>query len=114
MRGMGAKLVNDVDLEQAIHEGKFYVVVMFYQVDTPPCSHFFPEFDTVSLSLDHVAEFFKIEVSENPSLTEVLCVDHVPTTLVFRNGNEIGRYEGPYRWQALRDRIVCLLKGPTV
>lgn len=113
MRGMGAKLVNDVDLEQAIHEGKFYVVVMFYQVDTPPCSHFFPEFDAVSLSLDHVAEFFKIEVSENPSLTEVLCVDHVPTTLVFRNGNEIGRYEGPYRWQALRDRIVCLLKGPT-
>ena len=47
----------------------------------------------------------------DPSITEELGVQAVPTLLVFREGEELARYEGPYSREALNDRLTQLLAG---
>jgi hypothetical protein len=45
--------------------------------------------------LDGKIEFYRIDVTENPTITDELGVQAGPTLLVFRDGEEIARYEGP-------------------
>ena len=51
----------------------------------------------------------RVDVDENPTITEDLLVKSVPTTLVFFDGDEIARFEGPYSREALEDRIGKLM-----
>jgi len=103
------KDLNDTGLEQRVTESDGLVAVAFLDYGSIPCDHFRPELDAVSDTLDGKVQFFKIDVTENPSITEELGVQAVPTLLVFREGEEIARYEGPYSREALNDRIIALL-----
>ena len=103
------KDLNDTGLEQQVLEADGLVAVAFLDYGSIPCDHFRPELDAVSDTLDGKVQFFKIDVTENPSITEELGVQAVPTLLVFREGEEIARYEGPYSREALNDRITALL-----
>ena len=51
------------------------------------------------------------DVTENPTITDELGVQAVPTLLVFRDGEEIARYEGPYSREALNERLTNLMAG---
>ncbi|HEX7899950.1 MAG TPA: thioredoxin family protein [Planctomycetota bacterium] len=103
------KDLNDTGLEQRVTESDGLVAIAFLDYGSIPCDHFRPELDAVSDTLDGKVQFFKIDVTENPSITEELGVQAVPTLLVFREGEEIARYEGPYSREALNDRITALL-----
>ena len=103
------KDLNDTGLEQRVTESDGLVAVAFLDYGSIPCDHFRPELDAVSDTLDGKVQFFKIDVTENPSITEELGVQAVPTLLIFREGEEIARYEGPYSREALNDRITALL-----
>jgi len=61
--------------------------------------------------LDGKIEFYRIDVTENPTVTDELGVQAVPTLLVFRDGEEIARYEGPYSREALNERLTNLMAG---
>ena len=61
--------------------------------------------------LDGKIEFFRIDVTENPTITDELGVQAVPTLLVFRDGEEVARYEGPYSREALNERLTNLMAG---
>jgi len=73
--------------------------------------HFRPELSAVSDMLDGKIEFFRIDVTENPTITDELGVQAVPTLLVFRDGEEVARYEGPYSREALNERLTNLMAG---
>ena len=105
------KDLNDTGLEEKVLESDGLVAVAFLDYGSIPCDHFRPELDAVSETLEGKVQFFKIDVTENPSITEELGVQAVPTLLVFREGEEIARYEGPYSREALNDRITNLLAG---
>lgn len=104
------KVVNDKDLETAIVETKGFLVTCFFEVKSIPCAHFLPEFVGLSESLDDRAKFVRIEVTENPTAAREHGVDYVPTTLIWRGGKELARYEGPYSREALKDRLLDLMK----
>ncbi len=103
--------LNDQGLEQRVLETDGLVAVAFLDYCSIPCDHFRPELDATAEKLDSKVAFYKIDVTENPSITEMLGVKAVPTLLVFRDGEEIARYEGPYSREALGERITQLLAG---
>lgn len=108
--------LNDQGVEERVLMVEGPVAVAFLDYDSVPCDHFRPELDAVSEQLEEKVVFYKIDVTENPSITEELGVEAVPTLLIFREGKEIARYEGPYSREALGDRISQLLAGnkPTI
>jgi thioredoxin 1 len=103
------KDLNDTGLEERVLEADGLLAVAFLDYGSIPCDHFRPELDAISETMDGKVGFYKIDVTENPSITEELGVQAVPTLLVFREGEEIARYEGPYSREALGDRITALL-----
>ena len=105
------KELNDTGVEERVLESEGVVAVAFLDFGSIPCDHFRPELDAVADMLEGKIEFYKLDVTENPTITDELGVQAVPTLLVFRDGEEIGRYEGPYSREALNDRLTQLLAG---
>jgi thioredoxin-like negative regulator of GroEL len=105
-----AKLVNDKGLETAIVETKGFLVTYFFQVESIPCTHYLPEFVGLSELLKDRATFVSIEVTENPTAAREHGVDCVPTTIIWLDGKDLARYEGPYSREALKNRILDLMK----
>ena len=105
------KELNDQGLEERVLESDGLVAVAFLDYGSIPCDHFRPELDAVSETLEGKIEFCKLDVSENPSITDELGVQAVPTLLVFRDGEEIARYEGPYSREAMNERLTALMAG---
>ncbi len=103
------KMVNDEGLEEAVLGGDGYLVGAFVQVASIPCGHFLPELKALSEILDGRAKFVMIEVTENPTIADDLGVQAVPTTLVWKGGEEVARYEGPYSKESLNERISELM-----
>lgn len=104
--------LNDYGVEERVLEAEGLVGVAFLGYDSVPCDHFRPELDGVAALLEGKIEFYRLDVTENPSITEHLNVEAVPTLLVFRDGEEIARYEGPYSREALKERIEALMAKP--
>lgn len=103
--------INDSMLEERVLESQGLVAVAFLDFCSIPCDHFRPELQAVSETLEGKIEFFRIDVTENPTITDTLGVQAVPTLLVFRDGDEIARYEGPYSREAMNDRLTALMAG---
>lgn len=103
--------VNDVKLKKRILEAETLVAIAFLQYDSIPSNYFVPKYAAAAKELAGNLEFYRINPTENPQIAEDLGVDAVPTTLVFRDGVMIARYEGPYSKEALCERITHLL-GP--
>lgn len=96
-------------MEERLLEAKGFLVVAFFQYGSVPCRHFLPQFAALKNVKEEV-EFLAVEVTENPLITEACQVEDVPTTVVFLNGNEIKRWEGPYNTDTLERRISELKK----
>jgi thioredoxin 1 len=105
------KDVNDQRLEERVLETDGLLAVAFLEYDSIPCNHFRPELDAVAEMLEGKVEFCRIYATENPTITLDLGVEAVPTLLIFRDGEEIARYEGPYSREAMNERISALLAG---
>jgi len=104
------RVVNDYLLEDLIVGSDVgFLLVAFTTAGSVPCKHFLPEYEKVCMkSLN--ALFVRIEADENPSLTKILEVTAVPTTLLYRDGRLLGRWEGPYTAEALTERLRLAIK----
>lgn len=96
---------NDLILEDRLVASKGFVVVAFLRCQSLPCKHYTSEFSATAEALKGEAEFLALEATENPMITEAYEVSVFPTTVVFRNGDEIRRYEGPYAREAIKKRL---------
>jgi hypothetical protein len=99
--------INDIGLEGIILEGKLTAVAFVY-LDSIPCGHFLPEFQKLSCGEVPIPDgiaCYVIDAGENPKIADDLKVMAVPTTLLLRDGKELGRFEGPYSCEALSARI---------
>lgn len=104
------KRLSDRGFEARLSEpGPF--AVAFFSHTSIPCGHFKAEFAAVAELFMEKLPCFTLDVDENPTTTDMLGLWAVPTTLVFRDGREIGRCEGPYARGPLTERIGALLAG---
>lgn len=107
---MTVAYTTDQMLEELLIRSKGWMAVAFLGRLSIPCDHFIPEFNKLAEALDGKVRCVRIDVDENPSITDQLGVVAVPTTLLFDRGDEKARYEGPYSSEALAERFAGVMK----
>lgn len=101
-----SRQISDEGLEDIIHRLSGYSAVSFYDHGSIPCDHFTPEFEALADALAMFPmRFYRIQASENPSALDWVKVCYVPTVLLFKDGEIIKRWEGPYTREALENRV---------
>lgn len=96
--------INDIQLEVIIDNNIGWNAIAFISRDSIPCNHFLPEFKLFAQALKKTVFCGVLDVDENPTITQRCAVTAVPTTLLFRDGKELARYEGPYAYEAILER----------
>ena len=80
-------MVKTVDVKEFKSEVKKGIVVVdFFATWCGPCKMLSSVMDELSKELDGKAKFIKIDVDENPELADELKIMSIPTTMVFKNG----------------------------
>lgn len=95
-----SRLVNDTMLEGIFLEGKT-IVVAFLAPNSIPTEHFRPELEGINVGLP----VYRMDIEENPTMARELKVLDSPTTVLYRDSNELARWQGPYSRESLEERI---------
>lgn len=103
------KTITDHGLEDMLVRTKGPLAIAFMSHSSIACDHFRPELAALPDAMLGRIEFRAIDIDENPSITEDLGVDAVPTLVIYKDCEELHRYEGPYSKEALKDRLETLL-----
>lgn len=103
------KRLNDWLFEEMLIQEKGVVGVAFMNYASIPCDHFMPELHGLAELMEDRVKFFIVDVVENPTLSEEFGIDAAPTLVMFKDDEEIARYEGPYSKEALKGRLDTLL-----
>ena len=98
-------LLNDMLLESLLMNCDGFAVIAFVSSNSIPSDHFRPEFEALSESMRKKAKFARIDCEENPSIVDFLKVQATPTTILYKGGEEVARWEGPYSRLALEERL---------
>ena len=102
--------IGDIGVRELIQKDRGYSAVLFFDYHSIPCDHFRPEFQVFAKEMRMVF-CAELVCDENPTITDELGVSAVPTTLLFKGGKELGRWEGPYSYEALKERVIETIKN---
>ena len=86
--------VNDESLRELVKKASIPVIVDFYANWCIPCREFAPTFSKVAYQ--HLKEyiFVKISAEFNPVMAQSFNIKGIPHTVLFKNGQEVGRKAG--------------------
>lgn len=86
--------VADSDFEEKVLKGKTPVLVDFWAPWCGPCKLAEPVLEELSKDYKDKVLIAKLNVDENPKMTEKFSIMSIPTTVLFKGGKEIGRQIG--------------------
>ena len=90
---MAISKVTDSDFDQVVLKSSFPVLVDFYADWCGPCKMAEPVLEELSESYKDKISIVKVNVDEN-QIPSKFGVMSIPTTILFKGGNEIGRQTG--------------------
>jgi thioredoxin 1 len=99
-----SKLVNDVtdtNFEAEVLHSDKPVLVDFWAVWCAPCIALTPTIEALAQKYDGTARVVKINVDENPAVTNRYGIRGMPTLILFKNGEEADRVLGAVSRDAL-------------
>lgn len=91
---MAVNKVTDSNFETDVLKNSLPVLVDFYADWCGPCKMAEPVLDELSNSYKDKVSIVKLNVDENPDTAGKYGVMSIPTTILFKNGAEIGRQVG--------------------
>jgi thioredoxin 1 len=103
-----SKLVNDVtdgSFENEVLQSDKPVLVDFWAVWCAPCIALTPTIEALAEKYDGAARVVKINVDENPTVTNRYGIRGMPTLILFKNGREEERVLGAVSRDALARMI---------
>lgn len=91
---MSVLVLTDNDFEEKVLKNEKPVLVDFWASWCGPCRMAEPVLGALSERYKDKVVFYKINVDENPKMTEKYQIMSIPTTILFKNGEEISRQVG--------------------
>jgi thioredoxin 1 len=89
--------------------GNEIVLLKFGATWCAPCKMIAPTLKTIKEEYDYVS-ITEIDVDDEPDVAKKYKIKHVPTVILFINGEEVDRITGMFKIDALRSMISNLRK----
>lgn len=105
------KEVNDTSFEQDVLQSKQPVLVDFWAAWCAPCRMIAPTVEAVAEQFSGSASVVKLNVDENPSVSQRYGIKGIPTLILFREGQEEERIVGATSKESLSRLIEKSLNG---
>jgi thioredoxin 1 len=105
------KEVNDTSFEQDVLQSKQPVLVDFWAAWCAPCRMIAPTVEAVAEQYSGSASVVKLNVDENPSVSQRYGIKGIPTLILFREGKEEERIVGATSKESLSRLIEKSLNG---
>ncbi|MBI2590762.1 MAG: thioredoxin [Candidatus Blackburnbacteria bacterium] len=86
--------ITDSEFDQKVTKSDKPVLVDFHAVWCGPCKMAGPILDELADEYKNKVEIVKVDVDKNPNSTQKLGVMSIPTTILFKDGAEVGRQVG--------------------
>ena len=104
--------VNDCNLWVAVLKLKQPVLVDFWAPWCGPCRALGPIVESVGKAYSEVARVVKLNVDDNPAVTERYGIRAIPTLIVFKDGEEKERLIGAVSQDEIKRNLDKYLKAP--
>ncbi len=103
--------VTDSSFEQVVLQSNRPVLVDFWTEWCGPCRTLAPIVETVAKQYEGAAHVVKLNVDDNPSITQRYGIQGIPTLIVFKDGEEKERIIGATSKEAISRMIDSHVSG---
>ena len=89
-----AQTVSDADFETTVLQSKEPVLVDFFAEWCGPCKAMAPALEQVASEMAGKLKVVKLDVDQNPNITQKYRIQAMPTLIIFAGGKEVNRNVG--------------------
>lgn len=100
-----AKQITDASFEQDVLQSDKLTVVDFWAEWCGPCKMMNPVLDELSTEYDGKVVISKMNVDENPEVPTNFNIRGIPTFILFKGGEEVGRIVGAQTKAVMKGQI---------
>jgi len=86
--------INAATFDEKVLHGKGIIVVDFWAPWCGPCVRTGPEMEKVAVALGDKGKVYKVNVDDEQQLAQNYNVVSIPTLLIFKNGQQVGKNVG--------------------
>jgi thioredoxin 1 len=108
------KAITDSNFETEVMKSDLPVLVDFWAEWCGPCRMMTPVVESVAQKFAGTAKIVKLNVDDNPSVTQRFGIKGIPTMIVFKGGKEAERLVGATNEQAVARIIEEQIKAVNV